>query len=201
MEAPIAIATPREPIVPAAATPAAARDVHATEPPGADVDVVIEEGTAEVDLEGIEEEEEAAAAALSDSVADLDAVAGPHDDLPASSRRPIQMQPPLEELAFGDAPEAKQAHPAPPESRRQVATPEFDNDLLKSGVRPLPSAEAAPRGETPTTPPGSVAATPELAADVTRPAVAAASPAVFRGAAPTAKPATFGDLLDDSLGL
>ena len=88
-----------------------------------------------------------------------------------------------------------------PESRRQVATPEFDNDLLKSGVRPLPSAEAAPRGETPTTPPGSVAATPELAADVTRPAVAAASPAVFRGAAPTAKPATFGDLLDDSLGL
>jgi hypothetical protein len=41
----------------------------------------------------------------------------------------------------------------------------------------------------------------ELKAEVTRPVVAAASPAVFHGAAPAFQPATFGELLDATLGL
>jgi len=161
------------------------------------MEVEVEEGMAEVDLEGLDEEE-AGAASLSDSVADLDQVAGPRDDhdddVPDSSRRPIQLQPRLEELAFGDTVEAKPPHPAPPESRRQVATSEFDGEL--SGVRATPEIEGGHAA--PTTPPAAAA---PLQADVTRPAVGAASPAVFRGAPPVAKPATFGELLDLTLGL
>jgi hypothetical protein len=162
--------------------------------------VELEEGTAEVDLEGIDEEE-LAAASLSDSVADLDQAAG---DVPASSRRPIQLQPPLEELAFGDAAEPKPAHPVPPESRRQVAIPATDFDGELSGVRATPetpAAAAAPAAPRPPTAPPPPAAAAPVEAQVIRGQVAPASPAVFRGAPPAPQAATFGELLDQTLGL
>jgi hypothetical protein len=166
--------------------------VPASAPSGPEMEVVVEEGMAEVDLEGIDD---ASGGELSDSVADLDAVAGGtgEEEAPASSRRPIPMQAKLDELAEANA--NAPPHPAPPESRRQVAvTPEadFEADLNKSGVRPAPDVPATP-------PPAAPAA--ELKADVTKPVVAAASPAVFRGQIPTTKPASFGELLDLTLGL
>jgi hypothetical protein len=159
-------------------------------PPAAEADVEVEEGMAEVDLEGLDD-----GAALSDSVADLDTAAGPtaDDELPASSRRPIQIQAQLERLDA--AAEDKAPHPPPPESGRQVAAAsEFEGDLLKSGVRAMPEELA------PVTPPVAQPAA-ELKADVTRPQIAAGSPAVFRGAAPEARPQTFGELLDSTLAL
>jgi hypothetical protein len=161
-------------------------------PAEAEADVVLEEGTAEVDLDGLDD-----ATGLSDSVADLDEVAAgastdDDEELPASSRRQIQLE------AREPEPEAK-PHPVPPESRRQVAIPpasDFEGDLQKSGVRPaadVPPEKVAPAAAAP--------APAALKADVTQPVVATASPAVFRGAAPDVKPATFGQLLDATLSL
>ena len=97
---------------------------------------MLEEGLAEVDLEGIEDE--AGVAALSDSVADLDALLGDeHDEPPVSSQRPIHAELALEELAFGDgdAAEAKQPpHSTPPESGRQAASPPASEESC--GARP-----------------------------------------------------------------
>jgi len=172
-----------------AASPSLAPD------PNVDVDVEVEEGMAEVDLDGLDDEE-GGDASLSDSVADLDVVAAgasADDDeedeleLPASSRRPIQIQAPLEE-SFNDSASAAPPHPVPPESGRQIAAPpvlDFEGDL--SGVRSVAAADAAPHVE--------------LKADVTRPVVTTASPAVFHGEVPAFHPATFGDLLDATLGL
>jgi hypothetical protein len=156
------------------------------------MEVEVEEGMAEVDLDGIDD---ASGGELSDSVADLDVAAGGADveESPASSRRPIPMQAKLDELAEADA--KAPPHPAPPESRRQVAIQadtDFEADLNKSGVRPAPDAP-------PTPPPP--AAPVALKADVTKPVVAAAAPAVFRGQVPTTKPASFGELLDLTLSL
>jgi len=217
--APVAVAPPPPPppaavvaapvAPPPPATPAPVAAAAAAPKPAHDVDVEVEEGMAEVDLEGLDE---GPGAVLSDSVADLDTVAAgasvdeDEEEVPASSRRTIQMQSPLEsplaELAFGDAAEAKSPHPAPPESRRQVTIPDVEADLLKSGVRPM--AEALPATPPPVAapPPLPAAAAPiALKADVTRATVATASPAVFRGAAPQVRPATFGELLDATLGL
>jgi len=140
--APAAAKSPAPPVVEAAARPAA----QTSPPPHAvtstvDVEVEVEEGEAEVDLEGIDEAE-GVDALLSDSVADLDQVAGPlEEEVPASSRRPIQLEPPLAERAFSDS--APPPHPVPPESGRQVAVAEFDGDL--SGVRSAPAAEPCQR--------------------------------------------------------
>jgi len=190
---PVKAPEPPPPVM-AHAAPAAVLDS-----PNVDVEVEVEEGVAEVDLEGLDEE--LAASSLSDSVADLDTVAGGGEaEAPVSSRRTVQMQSPLEELAFGAAAAAKGPHPAPPESGRQVAIPdatEAEGDLLKSGVRPAPVLEpVAPLVET--APP---AAPLELKADVTRPVIPAAAPAVFRGAVPIPVPATFGELLEATLAL
>jgi hypothetical protein len=164
-----------------------------------DFGVEVEEGVAEIDLEGLEDE--AGISALSDSVADLDTVAGgDREEPPVSSQRPIRVEPPLEELAFGDADsiEAKQPpHSTPPESGRQAATPQASEDFLRSRARPAP-AVAPPPAPTPVAPPAPPAA---LAAEVTRPVIAAASPAVFRGALPIPRPATLGELLDSTLAL
>ena len=197
--APVAVATPAPaPVAPVAAAkpaaPAIAKAALTPEPPSVDVDVVVEEGVAEVDLEGLDEE--GSDVSLRDSVADLDAVAGgssaAEDDPAASSRRPIQVQPAAGATALADAAEAKAPHPAPPESGRQVAIPPAsgEDELLKSGVRAAPVA-----------PPEAAAAPAPLRADVTRPALAAESPAVFHGAAPIAAPATFGELLEATLSL
>jgi hypothetical protein len=158
---------------------------------------------AEVDLEGLDEEG-VEASALSDSVADLDQVAGrSHGDeeVPGSSRRPIQMQPPLHELAFGDAADAKPPHPVPPESRRQVAIPpasDADGDFA-SGVRATPELEQPVAATAAKTAPPAAAA--QMKADVTRPTVGGPSPAVFHGTVPVVAPSTFGDLLDETLSL
>jgi hypothetical protein len=186
---------------PPPAAPVAAAPVHvapseptvavvATRPgsmaPGAEDEVEVEEGMAEVDLDDIEEDE-AADASLSDSVADLDVLmaASAPEDVPASSRRPIQLQVPDD--AFHTTATPLPPHPVPPESGRQVAAPvaDFEGDL--SGVRSVAAVDIAPAAE--------------LKAEVTRPVVAAASPAVFHGAAPAFQPATFGELLDATLAL
>ena len=192
-------AAPPKAAEPVVAKPAAA--AQAPRPAEAELDegVVLEEGLAEVDLEGIEDE--AGVAALSDSVADLDALLGDeHDEPPVSSQRPIHAELALEELAFGDgdAAEAKQPpHSTPPESGRQAASPPASEELVRSAAR---AAQAAPpaAAEAHAAPP---AAPAELTADVTRPVIPMASPAVFRGALPAARPATLGDLLDATLAL
>jgi hypothetical protein len=185
------VAEPKTP--PPASVEPVAQAAKPSMPPGADLEVEVEEEMAEVDLEGLDEEEEGMDASLSDSVADLDVVAagGAKDDeedeeLPASSRRPIQIQPPLEEV-FNESAKASPSHPVPPESGRQIAAPpvmDFEGDL--SGVRSVAAADAAPHVE--------------LKAEVTRPVVATASPAVFHGEVPAFQPATFGELLDATLG-
>jgi hypothetical protein len=158
--------------------------------PGADEEVEVEEEMAEVDLDDLDDMEEDAAkerASLSDSVADLDVLmaASAPEEPPASSRRPIQLQVPDE--AFHDTATPLPPHPVPPESGRQVAAPvaDFEGDL--SGVRSVAAADIAPPVE--------------LKAEVTKPVVATASPAVFHGAVPAFEPATFGELLDATLGL
>lgn len=178
-ELPMAAVAPSEPPVAVAARPGSMA-------PGAEEEVEVEEGMAEVDLDDIEEDE-AADASLSDSVADLDVLmaSSEAEEVPASSRRPIQLQAPEE--AFHDTRTPLPPHPVPPESGRQVAAPvaDFEGDL--SGVRSVAAADIAPPVE--------------LKAEITRPAVEAASPAVFRGAPPTFQPATFGELLDATLSL
>ena len=183
-------AIPPAPLTPAPATPpAASAPMVSSRGPAGDDDVEVEEGMAEVDLEGLDE----GADGLIDSVADLNAVAAgasaDGNDVPASSRRPIQLQAQRGELRFNDGPTETKLHPIPPESQRQVAIPaasEAEEDLFKSGVRAMPEIPGAPL---------------ELKADVTRPTPVAASPAVFRGAAPEVKPSTFGELLDLTLSL
>ena len=174
--------------------PAAEVKAGRTSPPGADLEVEVEEGLAEVDLAGIDDE--GAADMLSDSVADLDTVAGADEELPASSRRPIQLQPPLSDQGFGDTVETKASHPVPPESGRQVAIPpasDFDGDL--SGVRAVTATGSVEEALAQT----SSHRAPERA-EITRPVVGAAAP-TFRGAVPTFSPATFGELLDATLAL
>ena len=180
---------PPAPVTPAPDTPAP----HTTD---GDVDVEVMAETAEIDLEGIDADELAAASA--------DGAAGPAEaaeELPASSRRPIHIEPPLAELTFGETAEAKGAsHPAPPESGRQVALPTNDLEGELSGVRPL--VESIPGAAPATPPPAAPPAAPAAhKADVTQPLAAAGPAAVFRGAAPEWKPQTFGDLLDSTLGL
>jgi len=180
-------AIPPAPITPVPATPpAASAPMVSSRGPAGDDEVEVEEGMAEVDLEGLDE------GGLSDSVADLDTVAAAsadREEVPASSRRPIQLQAQRGELGFNEGPTETKLHPIPPESQRQVAIPaasEAEEDLFKSGVRAMPEIPGAPL---------------ELKADVTRPTPVAASPAVFRGAAPEVKPSTFGELLDLTLSL
>ncbi|HEY8076794.1 MAG TPA: hypothetical protein VIF62_21860 [Labilithrix sp.] len=76
------------------------------------------------------------------------------------------------------------------------------------GAPPAPGVRApAPPPSSPAAPPPAAAAPPaaassgRLAPDVTRPNLGAGKVASFEGAAPAAKPATFGDLLDWTLGL
>jgi hypothetical protein len=62
---------------------------------------------------------------------------GKIEEAPASSRRPITLEPKLEELAFGEAAPSEEPHSAPPESGRQVAASpdELDFDNESTGVR------------------------------------------------------------------
>jgi hypothetical protein len=189
IETPAAVAAPPEPLTAAAAPsepPVAVAARPASMAPGAEEEVEVEEGMAEVDLDDIEEDE-AADASLSDSVADLDVLmaSSAAEEVPASSRRPIQLQAPDE--AFHDTTTPLPPHPVPPESGRQVAAPvaDFEGDL--SGVRSVAASDIAPPVE--------------LKAEITRPVVEAPSPAVFRGAPPAFEPATFGELLDATLSL
>ncbi len=123
------------------------------------------------------------------------------EEPPASSRRPIAIEPKLEELAFGEAaPVEAVPHTPPPESGRQVAAAPVDLDFDGefTGVRPR-EPEKSPvtvlgTGRTDSSP-------VELAPE----AIAAKLPAVasvrFEGAAPTFKPASFGELLDATVSL
>jgi hypothetical protein len=150
------------------------------------------------------------------------------EEPPASSRRPIPSEPPLEELAFGDAPAPPMPHTPPPESGRQVAVtpPELDFDGEATGVRNRPEeaiakaesvrpkaesvrpAAEAPRAEVATAPAKSVPpAAPmpvaKLTAQVVRPSLDApdGGVAVFVGQPAEFKPSSFGDLLDASFDL
>ena len=142
----------------------------------------------------------------------------PVEEPPTSSRRPIALEPPeppLEELAFGDAPPPPAAHTPPPESGRQVAAPpvdlEFDGD--STGVRSRPDevpvirkpAEIHRPAEValpPPVPPPKPAPPAPLAPEVTRASLEAKGDmASYSGGAPAFKPATFGDLLDATLKL
>jgi hypothetical protein len=122
------------------------------------------------------------------------------DEPPASSRRPIALEPKLEELAFGEAaPMEESPHTPPPESGRQVAASPVDLDFEGefTGVRPREPeplavtviAEAKPAEALKLAPETTVAALPDLV------------PAVYAGATPVFKPATFGELLDATLTL
>jgi hypothetical protein len=146
------------------------------------------------------------------------------EELPASSRRPIHLEPtepPLEELAFGDAPAPPMPHTPPPESGRQVAVtpPELDFDGEATGVRSRPeeaiakaessqSAAEAPRAEVASAqaksvPPAAAAPVAKLTPQVVRPSLDApdGGVAVFVGQPAEFKPSSFGDLLDASIDL
>jgi hypothetical protein len=123
------------------------------------------------------------------------------EEPPASSRRPIALEPKLEELAFGEAaPVEEVPHSAPPESGRQVAVAPVDLDFEGefTGVRPRD-----PEG-VPVTVLGDVAKGRAEAVPLAPEATAAklsggATAVVFEGVAPVFKPATFGELLDATL--
>jgi hypothetical protein len=127
---------------------------------------------------------------------------------PASSRRPIALEPKLEELAFGDAAPTEEPHAPPPESGRQVAAApvELDFESEFTGVRPRDSEPAsAPverRSERPAAALEAAAAAAADSVETTAPRAADAARApVFTGAAPTFKPSSFGALLDATLSL
>jgi hypothetical protein len=198
-EVPVAKAAVSEPTSTVELTTQPARPAPVPEAADTEAEVEVEEGVAEVDLEGLDEE--TGEVSLSNSVADLDAIAGVGEDEepPSSSQRTLMSAAPREELTFGEGAEAKTPHPAPPESGRQAAIQPASDDLLQSGVRQAPPM-VAKIAEPPVAEPPP-AAELKLEADVTRPVIAAASPAVFRGALPVAPPATFGALLEATLGL
>jgi hypothetical protein len=132
------------------------------------------------------------------------AVSAAADEPPASSRRPIALEPKLEELAFGEAVPSEEPHAPPPESGRQVAAVpvELDFDTEFTGVRPKDSEPAS----APVEKRSDRASPPPIDADASAPEVTAArhasgTAAVFEGHAPVFKPATFGELLDATLAL
>jgi hypothetical protein len=126
------------------------------------------------------------------------------EEPPASSRRPIAIEPKLEELAFGEAP-SEEPHAPPPESGRQVAAPpvELDFEAEFTGVRPRDSEPAsAPVGKKSERPAARAARIDASAPEVTAASVTAVGrPPVFEGTAPTFKPSSFGELLDATLSL
>lgn len=126
------------------------------------------------------------------------------EEPPASSRRPIALEPKLEELAFGEAaPVQPPPHTPPPESGRQVAAPAVDLDFDGefTGVRPRePEAVAVTvLGDAPKPKPAE--APMNLSPETTAPKLPGAAAVAFEGAAPVFQPATFGELLDATLVL
>jgi hypothetical protein len=126
------------------------------------------------------------------------------EEPPASSRRPIALEPKLEELAFGEATPSEKPHAPPPESGRQVAAPpvELDFESEFTGVRPrdaepTPPAPSARKSERP----AAMAKPMDVSPEVTAAHKATEPSAVFEGTAPVFKPATFGELLDATLEL
>jgi hypothetical protein len=79
------------------------------------------------------------------------------EEPPASSRRPIAVEPKLEDLAFDEAaPSSEEPHSAPPESGRQVAAApaglDFDSEFTgvrSKEVEPVFTREATPSEELP----------------------------------------------------
>jgi hypothetical protein len=128
--------------------------------------------------------------------------AGEEEEPPASSRRPIAIEPKLEELAFGEAaPVEPGPHTPPPESGRQVAAPPVDLDFEGefTGVRPRePEAVAVTVLETSEAKERKPAV---LAPEATAAKLSGAAPVIFEGSAPVFKPSTFGELLDATLML
>lgn len=125
---------------------------------------------------------------------------------PASSRRPIALEPKLEELAFGEGAPSEEPHAPPPESGRQVAAlpVELDFETEFTGVRPKDAEPASSPVEKRTD--RKSQAPQAVQVDASAPEVTAARhasgpSAVFDGEAPVFKPATFGELLDASLSL
>jgi hypothetical protein len=138
---------------------------------------------------------------------------------PSSSRRPIAGEEPVAE-AYEE--ESAPRHTPPPESGKQVAAPSVHPPSRKPSAPP-PSLEGhtliggwrepglgapkVPQGmggspvRVPGPPPAQASGT-RLSPDVTQPQLAGGEGvATFEGAAPVAKPATLGDLLDMTLGL
>jgi hypothetical protein len=124
------------------------------------------------------------------------------EEPPASSRRPIALEPKLEELAFGEAaPVEPGPHTPPPESGRQVAAAPVDLDFEGefTGVRPRePEAVAVTVLEASA---AKEAAPAVLAAEATGAKLSGPAPVIFEGSAPVFKPSTFGELLDATLTL
>lgn len=84
---------------------------------------------------------------------------GKIEEPPASSRRPITLEPKLEELAFGEGAPSEEPHSAPPESGRQVAASpdELDFDNESTGVRskevePISTSPGGAASEAPSSP-------------------------------------------------
>jgi hypothetical protein len=122
------------------------------------------------------------------------------EEPPASSRRPIAIEPKLEELAFGEAaPVEEVPHSAPPESGRQVAVAPVDLDFEGefTGVRPR-DPEGVPVTVLGDVAKGKAEAVP-LVAEATAAKLSGSAAVIFEGAAPVFKPATFGELLDATL--
>jgi hypothetical protein len=122
------------------------------------------------------------------------------EEPPASSRRPIAIEPKLEELAFGEAAPSEKPHAPPPESGRQVAAApvELDFESEFTGVRPRDSEPAsAPAPKKSERPPAMDLKAPE----VTAPRHEGGKAAAFEGNVPVFKPATFGELLEATLSL
>ncbi len=142
---------------------------------------------------------------------------------PSSSPRPIEA-----EAALAAEEESAPRHTPPPESGKQVAAPSASPPRASSappgplseppssigghtiiGVAPgayrapaVPSAEPRPPAAPPAKAAPPQAPPARVVAEVTRPNLpAVAKVAAFEGAAPVFKPASFGDLLDATLGL
>jgi hypothetical protein len=115
---------------------------------------------------------------------------------PASSRRPVESEEQLADMAFGPAAPQPPRHTPPPESGRLPAAPpdEFD-DVDVTGVRSA-TALAKDDREPAAVPPETITA------EASRPVLAAtADVADVVGAAPKFAPKTFAELLDATLAL
>lgn len=189
----------RERIIAAPELPVDAREADAGEAEAAPISA--EPISVETADRSVASAAEAASRAPDTTESRSEPIEASEEEPPASSRRPIAIEPKLEELAFGEAaPVEAVPHTPPPESGRQVAAAPVDLDFDGefTGVRPR-EPEKSPvtvlgtgRTDAPLV---------ELAPEATAAKLPAIAAVRFEGAAATFKPASFGELLDATVAL